>query len=178
MNRKKSPFTLPVLRILCIVGFLLTFSVSRKISRCTNNDSDKLIASAVQISFKAQKIEDFLYVAESPLGPMKQWPFQGERILEPNSVSTCISSRAQTVLASEIVIVVSDVLQEVGKTATGTAWCANLWQSFGSDSKLKLICVGERLTAGRLDSRGPEDAILSAGCARRTRSASSKGSKV
>jgi glycosyltransferase involved in cell wall biosynthesis len=68
------------------------------------------------------------------------------------------SLKAQTVPADEVVIVVSNVLTKANTShaeASASDWCAvtqrNLvtWYNSSDSSKVKLMCVGERTTAGR-----------------------------
>lgn len=104
-------------------------------------------------------------MSEAPLGPWKRWPFRFKHQIESKSISTCIpalaatargqlqpllkASKAQTLIANETVIVVSNVSPEVISKGNGTVWCEQLWNSLGQDDNTKVICIGERLTAGR-----------------------------
>lgn len=161
---------------LCLLIFLaqhafLQYSAKDEIqwNTCNVKDFEHTFGTDSQISPKNHwnNVKDFEYITEAPLGPMETWPTQGSRFLEPKSISTCIpglaatakhqlqsvlsSSSSQTALAAEIVAVVSDVLGEIATEVNGTAWCAKLWKFLAgtSKSKLRLVCVGERLTAGR-----------------------------
>jgi hypothetical protein len=120
---------------------------------------------------------EYVYISMAPMMDVKL-PFPIQRLSSATNHTVSISTltpalpedfqkymkdmlrslKAQTVPADEVVIVVSDVLTKANAShgeASASDWCAatrrNLvdWYNSSESSKVKLVCVGERMTAGR-----------------------------
>jgi len=105
-----------------------------------------------------------VYIADLPSPDDTIWPTQADPGAS-NTIATCVpamardvlnekrlpkllqSIQAQKVKSMEVIIVVSDVLSI---TTNGQEWCTKQRQKLSVlHSALKIVCIGQRLTAGR-----------------------------
>ena len=133
---------------------------------CASNSSISSFGSQMPLEGVQEtrwSTQNFLFIPTAPVGPISQWPIHGKRLKKYLSLSTCIpalattardqllpllnSSLAQTVPADEIIIVVSDLGRlQIHNEAL---WCHQLRGLMGPWNHIRLLCVGERLSAGR-----------------------------